>query len=265
MTKNYDQIGIDMVTAVRDACEVIKRDFEKACVEGAIARDEKVQKNGLPDFVTETDQKAEKAIQSSLAQSQPDIAFVGEECGGDLSQQSFFLVDPLDGTSNFASLRDYFAVCAAYVEDGEVKAAVIADPIKGDIVYAVKGQGAYLNDVRVNLDQYDADTLSHTQLECEVPFASANDFALIGKLISNMSGMRKSGSTALDILNLTKGRNIVCLSSGLEPHDIAPCGLIVSEANGLITEIDGKSISINSQNLIAGPKQKCNAALSLIR
>lgn len=265
MIAHYDQISIDMVDAVREACKVIKSDFENACLAGAVVRNEKAQKNGLPDFVTDTDQKAENTIRSSLSKSQPNINFVGEECGGDLSQQSFFLVDPLDGTSNFASLRDYFSVCAAYVEKAEVKVAVIANPMTEDVVYAVKGQGTHLNGVKVDLDDFDADTITYTQLECEMPFAGAEDFSLVGALLPHMSGMRKSGSTALDILNLIKGRNIICLSGGLEPHDIAPCGLIVSEANGLITGMDGRPIDLGSRNLIAGPKQKCRNALAFIK
>ncbi|MAS87843.1 MAG: hypothetical protein CMH30_07725 [Micavibrio sp.] len=264
MTEEYNLIALDMVKAAFAACDIIRADFEKALNGQIIGRNAKSLKNNLPDFVTETDQKAEDIIKSTLSSLQPDIAFVGEECGGDLSQNKFFLVDPLDGTSNFSSLRDYFAVCAAYVENGQVKAAVIADPIKGDAVYASKEGGTYLNGVRVNLDDYDCEALRQTQLECEVPFSNIKDLTLISKLLPAMSGMRKSGSTALDILNLIKGRNIICLSSGLEPHDIAACTLIVSEANGQISEISGQDITIHSKTLIAAPTKKYKAAMSLL-
>ena len=109
-----------MIDSVKQACGIIKADFEKSCLGLAVERAHKVSKNGLPDFVTATDQKAEEAIKEALLSSQPHIPFVGEECGGDLTQDRFFLVDPLDGTSNFSALRDYFSVCAAYVENGEV-------------------------------------------------------------------------------------------------------------------------------------------------
>lgn len=253
-----------MVVAVKEACVIIKVDFEKVSNGQSLNLINKDQKNGLPDFVTETDQKAEKAVQTSLVSSQPKIPFVGEECGGDLDQDKFFLVDPLDGTSNFASLRDYFCVCAAYVENGQVVAAVIANPMTGDIVSASKGNGTYLNDKKVDLNFFDSDSIRLTQLECEVPFGKADDFALAAKIIPSMFGMRKSGSTALDILNIIKGRDIVCVSSGLEPHDIAACTLIMTEASGAITDFSGENATYKTSELIAGPKKKQSAVARLV-
>ncbi|MFA5592254.1 MAG: inositol monophosphatase family protein [Micavibrio sp.] len=260
----YAQIAGDMAGAVAQACRVIAGDFKKACADKAVIRGGKAQKNGLPDFVTQTDQAAERVIKAALSISWPSIAFVGEECGGDLAQDKFFLVDPLDGTSNFAALRDYFAVCAAYVEDGAVKAAVIADPVRGNVVTASKGGGAYLNGKKIDLAKSDAEQLSGSQLECELPLSSADDFRLIERLLPSMSGMRKSGSTALDILNLVAGRDIVCLSRGLEPHDIAACTLIVEEAGGVATDFSGNKATLRSTELLAAPRQKQAAALALM-
>ena len=260
----YEVIKSTMIEAVEKANEIIRGDFNDALNNQTVSTSDKDTKNGLPDFVTETDKKAEDAINASLSRELPNIPFVGEECGGDLSQDRFFLVDPLDGTSNFASLRDYFCICAAYVENGEVVAAVIGNPMTGEIVSASKGNGAFLNGQKIDLDANDCDDIQKTQLECEVPFANADDFTLAAKIIPSMSGMRKSGSTALDIFNIVKGRNIVCVSSGLEPHDIAACTLIMREANGAITDFSGNDATYKTTELVAGSKKKQLAVLRLI-
>ena len=97
----------ELIRAAEIACTVIKEDFQVAVNNLGASIDIKPSKNGLPDFVTETDRRAEKSIQESLSNAFPNVPFVGEESGGSLSQSQFFLVDPLDGTSNFAALRDY--------------------------------------------------------------------------------------------------------------------------------------------------------------
>jgi myo-inositol-1(or 4)-monophosphatase len=135
----------EMIFAVRAASEKVAGDFWRLA-QGGGGVEAKGDRNGMPDYVTQTDRAAEGIIQRVLAQVFPSIPFVGEESGGSHEDhRRFFLVDPLDGTSNFVALREYFSVCAAYVEDGEVHAAVVADPMRGHVYSAEKGRGAFLS------------------------------------------------------------------------------------------------------------------------
>lgn len=260
----YIDIANNMAMALAIAGKRIKSDFEMAKESGIISTFHKESKRNLPDFVTNTDKESERIIRETLNEIYPNIPFVGEECGGNFNQKDFFLVDPLDGTSNFVALRDYFSICAAYIKDNEVVAAVITDPLRDITVTAAKGYGAFINNKKIDLSSGDSSDLSQTQLECELSFTSIESYRLIENVMPKVSGMRKSGSTALDILNMVAGRNIVCIASGLEPHDIAAALLIVSEAGGTITDFSGIRANIFTKDIVAAPSLKQNMVLNLL-
>jgi myo-inositol-1(or 4)-monophosphatase len=267
----YIDIANNIVVALSMAAKQMKTDFEIAQKLGLISIDNKESKNFLPDFVTNADKESEKIIREFLSGTLPDIPFVGEECGGDLEQSKFFLVDPLDGTSNFVALRDYFSICAAYVEDGDVKAAVIADPMRGFLLKASKGAGVTKIDFNSSLDETPIPRLSEDdvdirqfQLECELAMNTPENFSILEKLFPKMSGMRKSGSTALDMANIAMGRKIVLVSDGLEPHDLAAGLLIVRESGGIVTDLHGQNASIKSSSILAGSVDAHGKILALL-
>ena len=271
MSEMQSAIMHKMAAIVHEATRLVRKDFNNYAATAQNSVICKADRSGLPDYVTDTDREAEKIIRKGLGNAYPSIAFVGEECGGFYDQERFFLVDPLDGTSNFVALRDYFAVCAAYVENGEVVAAVIADPMKGTLVKAAKGKGAYLQTSYGLSKKLDltalppVEGLKQTQLECEMPLISTEEILALSPLLGAMSGFRKSGSTALDLLHLVCGRNIVCLSTNLAPFDIAAGTLIVKEAGGVITDMQGNEASYNANTILAGRKAQHAHVMKLLR
>lgn len=268
MTATSSIIMHKMAGVVQEAAKLVRKDFREYAADARCEISNKSERANLPDFVTKTDHASEAIIRAGLEKAFPDIPFVGEECGGSYDQEKYFLVDPLDGTSNFVAVRDYFAICAAYIEDEEVKAAVIADPMRDKLVKAAKGEGAFLQTSYGTCKKLDIstceDNLKQMQLECEIPFNSADDMMQISPLMSHVSGFRKSGSTALDILNMVCGRKIICLSSNLAPFDIAAAVLIVQEAGGIITDMRGSSAKYNTDNIVtAAPRAHAQIMRSL--
>ena len=140
---------------------------------------------------------------------------------------------------------------------------MIADPSSGVVVSAERGQGTYIEKRRIVSSQYDHDS-TYTQLECELPMSSAEDYEILKKIAPNVSGLRKSGSTVLDILNLVSGRNIVCLSSGLEPHDIAAGTLILEEAGFSATDFRGNDVTYQSRELLAAAPSQHERILKMM-
>lgn len=258
MIVNYSDVMQVIASVVAQASKKIAVDFDLAFTSARVLH--KNNKSNLPDFVTNTDIEAQKIIQDMLKIDFPEIEFVGEE--GDkraVLPQSYFLVDPLDGTSNFVALRDYFACSAAYVESGEVKAAVIADPIKGLLVKAYRNGGCFRTTIDEPLENQEVlplneenVSLKQVQLECELAMNNSSDFELLGALLPSMSGLRKSGSSALDMAHIALGRKIALVSKGLEPHDIAAGLLIVREAGGLVTDFKGADATVTTRDIFAG-------------
>lgn len=250
-------------SALQEAAEAVKTDFETALKEG-VCIEEKISETGLPDFVSATDKRSERIIRKSLLASHPTIAFVGEESGGTPEDSGYFLVDPLDGTSNFMSLRSYFGICAAYIEGGEVLTSAVAEPMTGNIVSAERGNGVYVNGVKRLHDTSAEAPLSKIQLECELALSSANDFALAQKIVPHTSGLRKSGSTALDLAHLAQGRQIVCVANHLQPYDIAAPLLIAREAGCIVSDFQGNPATVNSKEIIAARPERYREVLNLM-
>ena len=189
---HYIDIMENMATAVTRASKMVASDFQMNFNNCATDHTNKTSTTALPDFVTATDRKSEIMIRDAMALSNPGIAFVGEELGGDYNHDSFILVDGLDGTSNFVGLRDYFGICAAYIEGGEVRAAVIADPCRKMLVKSAYGSGVFAQnsngDKKIGVSSATPDELLHTmQLECEMPISGIDK-----KISISTHGLRQS-------------------------------------------------------------------------
>lgn len=258
MKTSYEDILSVMRVSVRDAMDYLGGEFRTLSAGENTSGMEvaaKADKAALPDFVTRMDIAAEKKIQEPLAAAFPQIPFVGEESGGDMSAGRFFLVDPLDGTKNMMALRDNFAVNAAYVEDGEVKAAVIGDPVRGSMACAVKGGGAWLEDAQGKVTPLKvsggAVDLKQVQLDAELGFTDPQDFALLSRVMPKVSTLRKSGSIAFDFMRLAQNRPEAVVGTGLEPHDIAAGLLILREAGMVVTDFEGRQAGIGTRSVFA--------------
>jgi len=252
------------IDASKIASEIIIRDFRRNLQNAYVGNIEnKVSTHGLPDYVTLTDKTAEKAIIQELQQQFPTIPFVGEESGGKMDESDrFFLVDPLDGTSNFISLCEYFSVCVAYVEDREVKAAAIANPSTGAVVSAYKDGGAYINGEKISVSR--ETDLKKIQLSCEFPMMAACEAQVLSKVLPSVSGFRKFGSTALDIFYHAQGRPTAILSSCLSPYDVAAGILIARESGSVVTDLKGNPATIESKEILCAAPMPHKNIMTLI-
>lgn len=236
------------VRAARVAGNIIARGFEN--------RDElDTQLKGDNDFVTKIDKEAEQAIISKIKQSYPDHAFYGEEFGKQGDDETFtWVIDPLDGTTNFIKGIPHFCVSIALLHKGRLDQAVVFDPIRGELFTASKGAGAQLNGYRIRASK--ARDLNQTVLATAFPFKQKDlmpEFnAQFTKIFAEAGDIRRSGSAALDMAYVAAGRYDGYWEKGIQPWDIAAGELLVREAGGLVTDCKGNNDPLYSGEIVAG-------------
>jgi myo-inositol-1(or 4)-monophosphatase len=225
-----------MIAAARKAGRGMIRDFGE--IENL-----QVSRKGPADFVTRTDLASEKTLFEELSKARPGYGFVMEERGTveGTDKTNRWLVDPLDGTTNFMHGIPHFAVSIGLEREGVLVAGVVYNVIRDELFWAEKGQGAYLNDrrIRVAARSNMADALFATG----TPFLGkpGHDKALaeIGRVIAQTSGVRRFGAAALDLAYVACGRFDGYWERGLNAWDVAAGAVIVREAGGFAKEIDG--------------------------
>ncbi|MDP2835190.1 MAG: inositol monophosphatase family protein [Pseudomonadota bacterium] len=209
------------------------------------------------DFVSEIDHKAEQTIITILLDAYPSHAILAEESGasgasGDPEYQ--WVIDPLDGTTNFLHDFPQYAVSIALLHRGKLDQAVIYDPVRNDLYTASRGRGAFLNDRRIRVGK--RDKLQDALIGTGFPY---HDFThldaytgMFRDLVQKTSGLRRPGSAALDLAWLAAGRTDGFFEIGLNPWDIAAGCLLVIEAGGLVSDFGGEENYLQSGNVIAG-------------
>lgn len=212
-----------------------------------------VSEKDLNDFVTDTDMRSEKTIRKILTQAFPDIGVVGEECGGDPGGGSFWLVDPLDGTTNFIHGFPFIGISIALVEAGTVTLGVVYDPLRGEMFEACRGKGAYCNGARIGVSG--KDSLSRSLLGTGFPFrvhghldAYLNVFR---ELFLRCRGMRRAGAATIDLSYVAAGRLDGFWELYLKPWDMAAGAAIVSEAGGVVSDFFGGPGFLSTGNIVA--------------
>lgn len=237
------------VRAARVAGAIIVRGFEN--------RDDlATESKGANDYVTQIDKEAEKAIIHKIQQSYPNHTFLGEESGETDGSDSDFqwIIDPLDGTTNFIKGIPHFAVSIALLYKGRLDQAVIFDPIRGELFTASRGKGAQLNGYRIRTSK--PKDLSETVLATGLPFknkTSFGEFALsLNKIFHECGDIRRAGSAALDLAYVAAGRHDGYWEKGIKPWDIAAGELLVREAGGLVTDYKGGNDPLYKGEIIAG-------------
>jgi myo-inositol-1(or 4)-monophosphatase len=225
------------VRAARSAGSVIARGFEN--------RDElNIEQKGINDFVTKIDKEAEATIIDKIQQAYPDHSFICEE-GGSIEKNPEFtwVIDPLDGTTNFIQGIPHFAVSIALLHKGKLDQAVVFDPIRGELFAASKGGGAQLNGYRIRTSK--TKDLSGTILATAFPFRdrARYDEAIgqFGRIFAKAGDVRRSGSAALDLAYVAAGRYDGYWEKGLRSWDMAAGELLVKESGGLITDYAGNN------------------------
>ena len=212
------------------------------------------------DFVTEVDQASEQAIIETLLSAYPDHGVLAEESGqahGNAQSEFIWIIDPLDGTTNFIHGFPIYCVSIALQVAGRIEQAVIYDPNRNDLFTATKGRGAYLNDRRMRVGK-------RTQLkDCLVttgfPYRPGDDIEkylqLMGNMMRRTAGLRRPGAAALDLAYVAAGFSDGFFELGLQPWDMAAGSLLITESGGLIGNFTGESdFLFKHECLAANPK-----------
>jgi myo-inositol-1(or 4)-monophosphatase len=212
------------------------------------------------DFVTDVDQAAEQAIIETLLKAYPDHAILGEESGAsaNLNDETEFawIIDPIDGTTNFMHGYPNYCVSIALQQRGVTTQAVVYDPVRNDLFTATKGAGAFLNDKRIRVTKHDrvANALLSSGHGAG-PRAIDDYLKMYAVMAERCQGIRTAGAAALDLANVAAGRCDGFYEKGLKPWDIAAGALLVTEAGGIVGEFSGESAYLHKGDVIAaGPK-----------
>jgi len=217
------------------------------------------------DYVTDTDRKIEAFVKSKLKDNFPGIPLLAEEGTGDAkgTEGKFFCLDPLDGTNNFVHLLPVFCVSLALLEDGESTRAVVFDPVHGELFYAEKGGGAFLNGRKIATSG--KEEVSEAFVATGFPFRERGRIKeyLVGfeKIVGSTGGVRRCGSAAIDLCWTASGRFDAFWEFGLKPWDIAAGRLIVEEAGGTVTGTNGGKLDIFDGDILAAASRKIHAAM----
>lgn len=236
------------VRAARTAGNIIARNFEY--------RDNlEIEFKGINDFVTKVDKEAEQAIIAKIQQSYPEHTFVGEESGLTEGNEDFkWIIDPLDGTTNFVKGIPHFCVSIALQYKGKLDQAVVFDPLRGELFTASRGNGAQLNGFRIRVGQ--SKELANTVLATAFPFKNKDLMPValekFGAIYNDAGDIRRSGSAALDMAYVAAGRYDGYWEQGIKPWDIAAGELIVREAGGLVSDFEGGHKHFKNEKVVAG-------------
>jgi myo-inositol-1(or 4)-monophosphatase len=245
-----------MERAARKAGQRLRRDFGE--VEHL-----QVSRKGPADFVSKADQRAERTLWDELRQARPDWGFLMEEGGeieGDPAKPRF-IVDPLDGTSNFLHGIPHFAISIAVQEPrldgkgwGDVVAGLVYQPITDESYWAEKTRGAWLQDRRLRVSA--RRHLDESLIATGIPFAGAGDpgqwMRIYGVLAPQVAGIRRFGAASLDLAWVAAGRFEGFWEAGLKPWDTAAGCLLVREAGGFVTDWRGRSQPVCDETVLAG-------------
>lgn len=241
------------VKAARAAGDIINRaalDIEAVRV---------AQKNAN-DFVTEIDQAAEAAIIDTLLEAYPKHGILAEESGcerGNPDSTHIWIIDPLDGTTNFIHGFPVYCTSIALQVEGRIEQAVIYDPTRNDLFTATRGRGAFLNARRIRVSK--RIRLADALISTGFPFRAEQDrkqfMQMFMEMMQATSGMRRPGSAALDLAYVAAGFADGFFETGLNPWDVAAGSLLVQEAGGLMGNFTGEAKFLDTQEcLAANPK-----------
>lgn len=241
------------VKAARAAGDIINRaalDIEAVRV---------AQKNAN-DFVTEVDQAAETIIIDTLLEAYPQHGILAEESGcerGNPDSRHIWIIDPLDGTTNFIHGFPVYCISIALQVDGRIEQAVIYDPTRNDLFTATRGRGAFLNSRRIRVSK--RVRLAESLISTGFPFRAEQDrtqfMQMFMEMMQSTSGMRRPGSAALDLAYVAAGFAEGFFETGLSPWDVAAGSLLVQEAGGLVGNFTGEADFLHTgECLAASPK-----------
>ncbi len=220
----------------------------------------RISQKQINDYVTEVDQAAEKVIIETLLTAYPGHGILAEESGsehGAKDSEFVWIIDPLDGTTNFIHGFPVYCVSIALSVRGKIEQAVVFDPTRNDLFSASKGRGAFMNDRRIRVSK--RIRLADCLISTGFPFRPGDNFAsymaMMGDIMPKVAGMRRPGAAALDLAYLAAGFTDGFFEAGLSPWDVAAGSLLVTEAGGLIGNFTGESDFLDQKEcMAANPK-----------
>ncbi len=237
-----------MTRAAEKAAKTLLRDFGEV-------EQLQVSVKGPGDFVSAADKRAEQILHAELSKARPDYAFLMEESGavGDQKAEFRFIIDPLDGTSNFLHGIPHWAISIGLERQGEMVAGVIFDAVKQEMFYAEKGGGAYMNDRRIRASGRKELNASITGMSGYMPWHK--DYQAFSKIMEKVTThfyrYRSTGSMALDLAYVAAGRFDCHIQTDFKIWDAAAGIVLVKEAGGSTIEIDQISIMKNEPGMLA--------------
>ncbi|MDX1515675.1 MAG: inositol monophosphatase family protein [Woeseiaceae bacterium] len=224
----------------------------------------KVETKGHNDFVSDADRAAEQAVIRTVQKHYPEHAFLAEESGVSGESDTIWIIDPLDGTTNFLHGFPVFAVSIAVQVKGRVEHGVVYDPLRQELFTASRGAGAQLDGRRIRVSG--RDRLEFALVGTGFPFREADAavspyFAMLQKIIRHTSGVRRPGAAALDLCYVAAGRLDAFFETGLSAWDLAAGALIIREAGGIVSGLDGSENFLDTGHVLTGTP-KIYAALA---
>jgi myo-inositol-1(or 4)-monophosphatase len=249
------------VRAARRAGSIINR----ATLDGAALQ---VRSKRANDFVTRVDGAAEEAVIDIVRKAYPEHGFIAEESGESTPDAEYlWIIDPLDGTTNFIHGFPQYAVSIAVQRRGALEHAVVYDPTKNELFTASKGRGAFLNDRRIRVSK--CLKLGDALVGTGFPFKELGRLDLYLKqlqvFMSKSSGVRRAGAAALDLAYVACGRLDAFWELGLAPWDMAAGALLIQEAGGLVADMTGEQDFMNTGDVVAATPKIFPAVLEAMR
>lgn len=225
------------------------------------------EKKGHNDFVTEVDRAAEQAIIETILEAYPNHAILAEESGSRGNSDYVWIIDPLDGTTNFLHGFPQYAISIALEYKGVITQAVVYDPNRNDLFTATRGVGAFLNDRRIRVSK--VRELSDALVGTGFPYTKfdnlENYLNIFRDMAQKAAGVRRPGAAALDLAYVACGRFDGFFEFDLKLVDIAAGTLLVQEAGGLVTDLNGEEKFLESGDVLCGTPRVFGQMLSLIR
>ena len=215
----------------------------------------KVEKKGRNDYVSEADRAAEKAVIDCIFKHYPDHAIHAEESGVQGDSDTVWIIDPLDGTTNYLHGFPVFCVSIGVQVKGRIEHGVVYDPLRQELFTASRGQGAHLDNHRIRVSGQAQ--LQRALIGTGFPFRQADTeitpyLEMLGKVVRNTSGVRRPGAAALDLAYVAAGRLDAFWETGLAPWDLAAGSLLIREAGGIVSGLDGSESFLDTGHVLAG-------------
>jgi myo-inositol-1(or 4)-monophosphatase len=217
----------------------------------------RVSQKQVNDFVTEVDHASEQTIIETLLTAYPGHGILGEETGsthGAKDSEFVWIIDPLDGTTNFIHGFPVYCVSIALAVKGKVEQAVVYDPTRNDLFTATHGRGAFMNERRIRVSK--RTTLSQCLISTGFPFRKGDNFqaylSMMSEIMQRTAGLRRPGAAALDLAYVAAGFTDGFFETGLSPWDVAAGSLLVTEAGGLVGNFTGEPDFLEQKECLAG-------------